>query len=456
MPEIISGVESVLQNVMPKIISGKTLVLQNVTPDYYTGAPQLTWLPLPPKKHRKTEDENREFKVEWTENFAFIQNLNGLPKCLICKEKFAHNKKSNLERHFTRKHASFTIKCPTGDARKKAPEELQKSQESSISVFNNWMQSSSNINMASFVFSQEIAKRGKVYTDGEYINNCFINASGELFQDFKNKADILKRIKELPLSAKTLKYRAIKMRLNITTQHIEDLKLVSALSLAVDESCDIDDTAQVSLFVRFMSHLGPKEELLRLLSIKGQTRGEDIANAVIECMDKHPIPLDKILSISTDGVKSHNVTINGDRYRALITNFFIPELKTHDVQELWFQQDGATCHTARSTIDLLKDTFGDRLISRFGPVNWPPRSCDLTPLDYFLWGYVKSLVYADKPQTLDHLEDNIRRGIADIRPQMLEKSHRKLMSRLTTSEPAVAVLCQKSYLKCNATRLSFE
>ncbi|GFU09823.1 hypothetical protein TNCV_1292131 [Trichonephila clavipes] len=44
-------------------------------------------------------------------------------------------------------------------------------------------------------------------------------------------------------------------------------------------------------------------------------------------------------------------------------------------------------------IDLLKDTFGDRLISRFGPVNWPPRSCDLTPLDYFLWGYVKSLVF---------------------------------------------------------------
>ncbi|GFX71695.1 uncharacterized protein TNCV_4131411 [Trichonephila clavipes] len=108
----------------------------------------------------------------------------------------------------------------------------------------------------------------------------------------------------------------------------------------------------------------------------------------------------------------------------------INDFKTQDhcarpFQELWFQQDGATCHTARATIDLLKDTFGDRLISRFGPVNWPSRSSDLTPLDYFLWGYVKSLVYADKPQTLDHLEDNIRRVIADIRPQMLEKSHRK-------------------------------
>ncbi|GFY00342.1 transposable element Tc3 transposase [Trichonephila clavipes] len=97
--------------------------------------------------------------------------------------------------------------------------------------------------------------------------------------------------------------------------------------------------------------------------------------------------------------EGHNVTVNGDRiiapprgraphfekhwYRAMITNFFIPELKNHHVQELWFQQDDATCHTARATIDLLKDTFGDRLISRFGPVNWPPRSCDLTPLDYF-------------------------------------------------------------------------
>ncbi|GFV68051.1 uncharacterized protein TNCV_1873331 [Trichonephila clavipes] len=100
------------------------------------------------------------------------------------------------------------------------------------------------------------------------------------------------------------------------------------------------------------------------------------------------------------------------------------------IWSVWFQQDGATCHTARATIDLLKDTFGNRLISRFGPVNWPPRSCDLTPLDYFLWGYVKSLVYADKPQTLDHLEDNIRRVIADIRPQMLEKVIENWTSRL--------------------------
>ncbi|GFT82112.1 hypothetical protein TNCV_3910391 [Trichonephila clavipes] len=71
----------------------------------------------------------------------------------------------------------------------------------------------------------------------------------------------------------------------------------------------------------------------------------------------------------------------------------------------------SSCHNG-----FIERHVGDRLISRFGPVNWPPRSCDLTPLDYFLWGYVKSLVYADKPQTLGHLEDNIRRVIADRQP----------------------------------------
>ncbi|GFY00761.1 transposable element Tc3 transposase [Trichonephila clavipes] len=185
-----------------------------------------------------------------------------------------------------------------------------------------------------------------------------------------------------------------------------------------------------------------------------------------KCMSKHSYTQKKLTvwcALWAGGIigpyffkndKGHNVTVNGDRYRAMITNFFIPELNNHDVQELWFQQDGATCHTARATIDLLKDTFGDRLISRFAPVKWPPRSCDLTPLDYFLWGYVKSLVYEDKTQTLDYLEDNIRRVIADA--TNVEKSHRKLDVQIGVHPSQPWQSCQKSYLKCNATRLSFE
>ncbi|GFV26284.1 hypothetical protein TNCV_4586231 [Trichonephila clavipes] len=56
--------------------------------------------------------------------------------------------------------------------------------------------------------------------------------------------------------------------------------------------------------------------------------------------------------------------------------------------------------------------------------------CTTITLDDANAGYVKSLVYADKPQTLDHLEDNIRRVIADIRPQMLEKVIENWTSRL--------------------------
>ncbi|GFV03636.1 uncharacterized protein TNCV_1875841 [Trichonephila clavipes] len=55
--------------------------------------------------------------------------------------------------------------------------------------------------------------------------------------------------------------------------------------------------------------------------------------------------------------EGHNVIVNGERYRAMITNFFILELNNHDVQELWFHKDGATCHTACATIDLLKDVW---------------------------------------------------------------------------------------------------
>ncbi|GFY03686.1 transposable element Tc3 transposase [Trichonephila clavipes] len=55
--------------------------------------------------------------------------------------------------------------------------------------------------------------------------------------------------------------------------------------------------------------------------------------------------------------EGHNVTVNGDWYRDMISNSFIPELNNHDVQKLWFQQDDATCHTDRATIDLLKDVW---------------------------------------------------------------------------------------------------
>lgn len=126
----------------------------------------------------------------------------------------------------------------------------------------------------------------------------------------------------------------------------------------------------------------------------------------------------------------HTVTVNAERYRDMITNFLWPIIDTGDLGQKWFQQDGATSHTARETMNLLRERFEERIISRHGPINWPPRSCDLTPLDFFLWGYVKSLVYTNNPQTSDDLKVNITRVIREIQPNLLERVIENWVRRL--------------------------
>ena len=125
-----------------------------------------------------------------------------------------------------------------------------------------------------------------------------------------------------------------------------------------------------------------------------------------------------------------NVTVNTARYVDMLDGWFLPNVATHDLGDFWFQQDGATSHRAHFTINLLKESFGERVISRNGPVDWPPRSCDITPLDYFLWGRVKALVYANKPATIEQLEAKITREIHAIRPEVLERVMKNWTDRM--------------------------
>ena len=108
------------------------------------------------------------------------------------------------------------------------------------------------------------------------------------------------------------------------------------------------------------------------------------------------------------------LTVNGLSYRNMITEFLWSKLDGMDM-------DGATFHTARETTELLREKFHGRVISRNDDQNWPPRSCDLTPCDFFLWGFVKSLVYANKPQTIPELKAEIRRVVGEIEPQLCGK-----------------------------------
>jgi len=63
---------------------------------------------------------------------------------------------------------------------------------------------------------------------------------------------------------------------------------------------------------------------------------------------------------------------------------------------MYVQHDGAPPHYTRHVREYLNESFPNRWLSHGGPIAWPPRSPDLTPLDYFLWGHMKTLVYETK------------------------------------------------------------
>jgi len=74
-------------------------------------------------------------------------------------------------------------------------------------------------------------------------------------------------------------------------------------------------------------------------------------------------------------------------------------------------------YTANAVQTWLTVKFGDKLLPK---LKWPPRSSDLNPFDYFLWGYLKRRVYSPLPKTLDDLKSNIEREIKNINKKTLK------------------------------------
>ena len=88
-------------------------------------------------------------------------------------------------------------------------------------------------------------------------------------------------------------------------------------------------------------------------------------------------------------------------------------------ERLHLQLDGAAPHYAKKVREWLDAQFAGRWIGRGGPIGWPARSPDLTPCDFFLWGYVKSRVYAVPVTTMEQLKDRIKDAFAHIPTEML-------------------------------------
>lgn len=82
---------------------------------------------------------------------------------------------------------------------------------------------------------------------------------------------------------------------------------------------------------------------------------------------------------------------------------------------MYYQHDGCPAHYQVDVRNHLNSEFGDRWIGRGGPVAWPPRSPDLTPMDFFLWSEVKRLVYTEEAESRDELKRKIRHAFRVVK-----------------------------------------
>ena len=96
-----------------------------------------------------------------------------------------------------------------------------------------------------------------------------------------------------------------------------------------------------------------------------------------------------------------------------------------------FQHEWAPPHYTRHVTEYLNESFPNGWLGRGGPVAWPPRSPNLTPLDYYLWGHMKTLVYETKVDSRAALSDRIFAATEHIRnhPDNVASAAQSLLTR---------------------------
>jgi len=111
-------------------------------------------------------------------------------------------------------------------------------------------------------------------------------------------------------------------------------------------------------------------------------------------------------------------TVDQDSFSRMLKSFFWPKVVRQNYKKFYFQQDGAKPHIANKVQNYLKSKFGDKFMDKN---RWPPRSPDLNPCDFYLWGYLKLRVYNPIPNNLDELKCNIERKIKQITQDELKR-----------------------------------
>ncbi|XP_020299364.1 uncharacterized protein LOC109863516 [Pseudomyrmex gracilis] len=124
--------------------------------------------------------------------------------------------------------------------------------------------------------------------------------------------------------------------------------------------------------------------------------------------------------------------MRGDNYVEFLTENLpdvLEDLPLHVRETMWFQHDGAPPHSSRRAKQYLDITFPNSWIGRGGPVVWPARSSNFNPLDYFLWGHLKNLIYQNPVESLEDLEKQLYNAIATITSKMVQRAQDNLLRR---------------------------
>lgn len=125
--------------------------------------------------------------------------------------------------------------------------------------------------------------------------------------------------------------------------------------------------------------------------------------------------------------------LNGPMYLNFMQNvlpILLANIPQHTRNRMWLQQDGAPAHFSRDVRAYLDGIFPNQWIGRNGPTRWPARSPDLTIPDFFLWGYVKEIVFKEPPTTPMNMQQRIVDAFASISPEMLGRVQRSFQRRI--------------------------
>ena len=125
-------------------------------------------------------------------------------------------------------------------------------------------------------------------------------------------------------------------------------------------------------------------------------------------------------------------TVKTQNYLKMMKQKFVPALKRKKLlDKAWFMQDGAPPHCSKDAMEALAAIFSTRLISRNAAFSWPSYSPDLNPCDFFLWGYLKSVVYSNPvPKTVSELKSNIKRDVRKLNQETINSAIDNILPRI--------------------------